>query len=69
MLSAADAALKHCQSLPNAKFVIPEKTPHPGARGSGRVPGQDGIKQFPGEAWKGLPHQPAKPDSYAEALG
>lgn len=61
MLDAAEAALKHSQSLPNAAYIIPEKSQHPGARGTGRSPGQQGIKQFPGEAWKGLPHQPARP--------
>jgi hypothetical protein len=61
MLDAADAALKHCQSLPNSSFIIPERTPLPGARGTGRTPGQDGIKQFPGEKWEGKPHQPVRP--------
>ncbi len=46
MLSAADAALKYTDSLPNSQFVIPEKSPV--AKGTGRVNKQDGIKQFPG---------------------
>jgi acyl-CoA dehydrogenase family member 9 len=66
MLDAAEACLKHAQSLPNAGFIIPERSQHPGARGTGRTPKQDGIKQFPGEKWQGLPHQPVRPTEYAE---
>ncbi|MBL8764577.1 MAG: acyl-CoA dehydrogenase family protein [Phycisphaerae bacterium] len=47
MLAAASAALTHSAALPNAVFVIPEKSPN--AKGTGRVNRQDGIKQFPGE--------------------
>jgi hypothetical protein len=47
MLAAADAAMKHAASLPNDRFVIPEKSPT--AKGTGRTPKQDGIKQFPGD--------------------
>jgi acyl-CoA dehydrogenase family protein 9 len=50
MLAAADAAMKHTQSLPNDRFVIPERSPI--AKGTGRTPRQDGIKQFPGEQAK-----------------
>ncbi|MEK6702575.1 MAG: acyl-CoA dehydrogenase family protein [Planctomycetota bacterium] len=46
MLLAADAALKHSQSLPNADWIIPERSPT--AKGTGRKTKQDGIKQFPG---------------------
>jgi acyl-CoA dehydrogenase family member 9 len=48
MLAAADAALKHSDSLTNKEFVVPERSPV--AKGTGRTPKQDGIKQFPGEA-------------------
>jgi alkylation response protein AidB-like acyl-CoA dehydrogenase len=65
MLDAAEAALKHCQSLPNSSFIIPERSPHPGAKGSGRTPGQNGIKLFPGEKWEGKPHQPVRPSELA----
>jgi alkylation response protein AidB-like acyl-CoA dehydrogenase len=53
MLIAADAAIKHSDSLPNAQFVIPEKSPV--ALGTGRSNKQDAIKQFPGEK-----HAPAR---------
>jgi len=46
MLLAADAALKHNDSLPNDQFIIPERSPI--AKGTGRKTKQDGIKQFPG---------------------
>lgn len=49
MLVAADAAIAYNRSLPNAQFVIPEKSPI--AKGTGKTPRQDGIKQFPGEAF------------------
>ncbi len=48
MFPAADAALAHTDSLPAEQFIIPERTPTP-LRGKGRVPRQDGIKQFPGD--------------------
>lgn len=44
MRLAADAALKHNDTLPNNDFVIPEKSPN--AKGSGRVNHQEHIKQF-----------------------
>jgi hypothetical protein len=47
MLAAADQALKLTESLPNNQFVIPERSPV--ARGTGKRPKQDGIKQFPGD--------------------
>jgi alkylation response protein AidB-like acyl-CoA dehydrogenase len=46
MLAAADIALKHNDSLSNAEFIIPEKSPS--AKGTGRTPRQAGIKPFPG---------------------
>lgn len=51
MLAAADAAIKHSNSLPNSAYVIPERSPT--AKGTGKTPRQDGIKQFPGEKWSG----------------
>ncbi len=60
MLTAADAAMAYTASLPNSDFVIPERSPI--AKGTGRHVKQDGIKQFPGEKWSGLPHQPKKGD-------
>ena len=46
MLKAADAALKHSDTLPNSDYSIHEKSPN--AEGSGRDLKQDSIKQFPG---------------------
>ncbi|HYE02233.1 MAG TPA: acyl-CoA dehydrogenase family protein [Phycisphaerales bacterium] len=46
MLRAAEAALRHNETLPNSEFYIPEKSPV--AAGTGKRHGQDGIKQFPG---------------------
>jgi hypothetical protein len=46
MLAAATAALKRSDSLPNADFVLPEKTPDLKARGTGRKPDQTHIQQF-----------------------
>lgn len=46
MLRAAEAALKHSDSLPNSDYAIHEKSPN--AQGSGRDLKQDSIKQFPG---------------------
>jgi alkylation response protein AidB-like acyl-CoA dehydrogenase len=48
MRAAATAAMRYSDTLPNDSFVIPESSPI--AAGTGRVPGQDGIKQFPGDA-------------------
>ncbi|MBI1189671.1 MAG: acyl-CoA dehydrogenase [Tepidisphaera sp.] len=47
MLAAADAALKLIEQTPPDAFVIPERSPT-AQRGKGRVPKQEGIKQFPG---------------------
>jgi acyl-CoA dehydrogenase family member 9 len=49
MLTAAAAALKYSDSLPNSDFVIPEKSPI--AQGQGRKKKQDSIKQFPGDRY------------------
>jgi hypothetical protein len=49
MLTAADAALKFSDTLPNSDFVIPERSPI--AQGTGKHNRQDGIKQFPGESY------------------
>ncbi len=46
MRTAAEAALRHSDTLPNADYVVPEKSPS--AKGTGREPTQEGIKQFPG---------------------
>jgi hypothetical protein len=43
---AAEAALKYSDELPNDRYIIPEASPV--ARGTGRKPSRDGIKQFPG---------------------
>jgi acyl-CoA dehydrogenase family member 9 len=48
MIAAADIAMKHNATLPAGEFIIPEKTPTD-LRGRGRKPGQEGIKQFPGD--------------------
>ncbi len=55
MLAAADAAIAFNKTLANDRFVIPEKSPT--AKGTGRHNKQDGIKQFPGEAFS--EHHPA----------
>ncbi|HQY88019.1 MAG TPA: acyl-CoA dehydrogenase family protein [Tepidisphaeraceae bacterium] len=47
MKVAAEAALKFSSTLPNDRFIIPESSPI--AKGTGRTPKQDGIKQFPGK--------------------
>ena len=52
MFAAADAALKYSDAREPGEFIIPEKSPTP-QRGHGSVPKQEGIKQFPGESWKG----------------
>jgi len=49
MLAAAAAAMKHSDTLPNAEFSIPEKSPV--AQGTGRTLRQDAIKQFPGDRY------------------
>tara|TARA_R110000782_G_scaffold20398_5_gene55149 strand:+ start:54406 stop:56376 length:1971 start_codon:yes stop_codon:yes gene_type:complete len=46
MLTAAEAALAHSQTLPNSDFIIPERSPN--AQGTGRTPHNEHIKQFPG---------------------
>jgi hypothetical protein len=48
MRTAASAALKHNDTLPNADFIIPESSPN--AKGTGRVPPKEHIKQFPGDS-------------------
>jgi alkylation response protein AidB-like acyl-CoA dehydrogenase len=45
-MKAADAELAYSAKLPNDRFVVPEASPN--AKGTGRAPKQDGIKQFPG---------------------
>jgi len=45
MRTSAAAALKHNDTLPNADFIIPESSPN--AKGTGRFPVQENIKQFP----------------------
>ncbi|HET6248875.1 MAG TPA: acyl-CoA dehydrogenase family protein [Tepidisphaeraceae bacterium] len=47
MKRAAETALKYSETLPNGEFVIPEGSPN--ARGTGKVPDQAGIRQFPGD--------------------
>jgi len=47
MLAAAKAALNWSDQLPNSEFVVPEESPN--AKGTGKRPVQNGIKQFPGE--------------------
>lgn len=48
--AAAQAAMRQVDQLPNANYVIPEKTPIKEARGSGRQPDQSPIQQF-GSGW------------------
>lgn len=48
MLLAARAALDYSADLPNREFIVPEASPV--AKGTGRKPVQDGIKQFSGES-------------------
>jgi alkylation response protein AidB-like acyl-CoA dehydrogenase len=45
-MKAADAALAASTARPNDKYSIPEKSPV--AKGTGRTPPTEGIKQFPG---------------------
>ncbi|TVQ60672.1 MAG: acyl-CoA dehydrogenase [Phycisphaerales bacterium] len=47
MRQAADAAYAFSDTQPNSEFVIPEASPV--AKGTGRKPKQEGIKQFPGD--------------------
>ena len=46
MLTAAQAALAHSQTLPNSDFIIPERSPN--AKGTGRTAHNEHVKQFPG---------------------
>jgi hypothetical protein len=46
MVQAAAAAFKRADTLPNADFVLAEKTPDLKARGTGRQPDQTHIPQF-----------------------
>ena len=48
MLLANKAALAYSDSLPNADFVLPERSPN--AAGQGRKVKTEHIKQFPGVA-------------------
>ncbi len=54
MIAAADAAMKHNDTLPNTDYIISERSPN--AKGTGRTPRQDGIKQFPGEKYSPATH-------------
>ncbi len=54
MRTAADAAIAHNDTLPNNRFVIPERSPT--AAGTGRPLRQDGIKQFPGDRYAHSSH-------------
>jgi alkylation response protein AidB-like acyl-CoA dehydrogenase len=45
-MKAADAALSYSAKQPNERFIVPEASPN--AKGTGRSPRQEGIKQFPG---------------------
>ena len=54
MRTAADAAIAHNDTLPNTRFVIPERSPT--AMGTGRPLRQDGIKQFPGDKYAHARH-------------
>lgn len=58
MLAAADAAMRHTASMPNKDWIIPEKSPT--ARGTGKTPKQDGIKQFPGDKASQFAQAPAE---------
>jgi acyl-CoA dehydrogenase family member 9 len=52
MLKAADAALKYAKTLPDADYVVPEKSPViPASKGHPRT--QKSIKQFPGDKHPG----------------
>ncbi|MDX2114763.1 MAG: acyl-CoA dehydrogenase family protein [Planctomycetota bacterium] len=54
MRRAAEAAIKHNDTMPNSLFAIPEKSPV--AKGTGRVQDQSHIKQFPGDTRAHAPH-------------
>jgi hypothetical protein len=47
MALASKAALAYSDTLPNARFVLPERSPN--AMGQGRAVKKDFIKQFPGK--------------------
>ena len=46
MKRAADAVLAWADSLPNADYVLPERTPIMAVRGTGKKPDQSNIPQF-----------------------
>jgi acyl-CoA dehydrogenase family protein 9 len=50
MLEAAKAALAYSATLPNAKYVLPEKSPV--AAGQGKSVNKESVKQFPGDKKK-----------------
>jgi len=54
MRRAAEAAIAHNDTLPNNRFIIPERSPT--AIGTGRPTRQDGIKQFPGNKYAHAQH-------------
>jgi acyl-CoA dehydrogenase family member 9 len=56
LFAAAEAALAHNDTLPDADFIIPERTPTD-SRGKGRTPQQVGIRQFPGHGEPFVPHE------------
>jgi hypothetical protein len=67
MLAAAKAAMAYSDTISNADYVVPEASPI--AKGTGKPPRREGIKQFPGE-----PRQESRPiaansDPEAEAVG
>jgi acyl-CoA dehydrogenase family protein 9 len=45
---AAEAAMKHNNSLPNSLFIIPEKSPEQ-FRGTGRTPRDEAVRKFPSD--------------------
>jgi len=59
MRAAAEKALRYSEQLPNDQFVIPEASPN--ARGTGKKPAADGIKQFPGEGDNAQAKAPSSP--------
>lgn len=63
MLKAAEAALRHGETLPNDQFIISERSPN--AKGTGRTPRQDGIKQFPGDRASQFKQAPAQAQLHA----
>ena len=50
MDEAFKTATAHNATMPSEWFIIPEATPTD-QRGKGRVPRQDGVRQFPGDAY------------------